>query len=69
MFKKTIISSEKKAWVTFKKMILGFLENKKYPKNKELMKNMLDKFRELKCNIEFEGTFCTAILIIFLNAA
>lgn len=49
-----MIEKEKEAWAAFKKVIQGFLRNKKDPNYKEIVSNMLDKFKKLGCNMSLK---------------
>lgn len=68
-----MIEKEKKAWVAFKKVIQGFLRNKKDLNYKEIVSNMLDKFKKLRCNMSLKLHFLYNYLdyqcSTFLNVA
>ena len=47
-------SVEKEAWISFKKVVQGFLGNSKASNYKELEENMLEKYHNLGCNMSIK---------------
>ena len=45
---------EKEAWISFKKVVQGFLGNSKASYYKELVENMLEKHHNLGCNMSIK---------------
>ena len=50
-FEDVMANVEKNAWISFKKVVRGFLGNEKSSDYDELVNNMLKSFQELGCNM------------------
>ena len=59
LFESTMNSAEKRAWVSFKKVVANFLGNNKHPKYKTMVKTMtmLQSFIKLGCNMNVKLHF------------
>jgi hypothetical protein len=56
-FTDTMTEIEEDAWNAFKEVVKKFLGNSKDPLYKEIVRNMLDKFKLLDCKYEPETSF------------
>jgi len=64
-FKDTMTEIEEDAWNAFKEVVKKFLGNIKYPLYKEILRNMLDKFKLLGCNMSLKLHFLASHLDYF----
>lgn len=53
-FDKSMTETERNAWASFVQVIKNFLGNNKAPNYVQLVENMLDKFRDLGCNMSIK---------------
>ena len=53
-FEDVMTNVEKNAWISFKKVVKGFLGNEKSSNYDELVNNMLKSFQQLGCNMSTE---------------
>lgn len=56
-FEKIMTEVERKAWISYKKVVNGFLGNTKNKNYKHLVTNMLNNFKELGCNMSLKVHF------------
>lgn len=66
-FERTMNPVEKKAWVSFKEVVAGFLGNKKDLNYKAMVKTMLQNFVKLGCNISVKLHFLHLHIDFFLE--
>jgi hypothetical protein len=64
-FTDTVTEIEEDAWNGFKEVVKKFLGNIKDPLYKEIVRNMLDKFKLLGCNISLKLHFLASYLDYF----
>ena len=53
-FENVMTTVEKESWISFKKVVQGFLGNSKTNNYKELVENMLEKYHNLGCNMSIK---------------
>jgi hypothetical protein len=61
-FTDTLTEIKEDAWNAFKEVVKKFLGNIKYPLYKETVRNMLDKFKLLCCNMSLKLHFLASHL-------
>jgi hypothetical protein len=61
----TMTEIEEDAWNAFKEVVKKFLGNIKYPLCKDIIGNMLDKFKILGCNMSLKLHFVASHLDYF----
>jgi len=64
-FTDTMTEIEEDAWNAFKKVVKKFLGNIKDPLYKEIVRNMLDKFKLLSCKMSLKLHFLASHLYYF----
>jgi hypothetical protein len=64
-FSDTVTEIEEDAWNAFKEVVKKFLGNIKDPLYKETVRNLLDKFKLLGCNISLKLHFLASHLDYF----
>jgi hypothetical protein len=64
-FTDTMPETEKDAWNAFKEVVKKFLGNIKVPLNKEIVRNVLDMFKLLCCNMILKLHFLASHLDYF----
>lgn len=64
-FRNHMTQPEKEAWLSFKAVTDGFLGNHRHPDYKALVEDMLDKFKNLGCNMSLKVHFLFSHLDYF----
>ena len=59
------MSQEKNGWIAFSQVVNNFLGNTKFPEYKEIVKNLLDNFHKLGCNMSVKVHFLNSHLEYF----
>lgn len=63
-FEDVMTTVEREAWISFKKVVKGFLGNNKASNYKELVEDMLKNFKTLGCNISVKLHYLHSHLLI-----